>query len=764
MSGLSRDILKWIQSLDLSYSVKNVKRDFSNGFLVAEIFSRYFPHDVQMHSYDNGMSLQKKLANWELLQKFFMKKGVPISREMIDQVIHCKDNASIPLLETIYTCLTSKKVQNVQAKNEDELIPPFARATASSAIKESIKDTELVTTLQDENTSKNRTAELLSDYNKSLRSERILEPGRFTTTSPKKSQRVPPRPMPSEVPQGQIEFKEVQVRTIDRNVTQLRASRDVGGTMNQSSMGDSRVSEEAETKALMVKPITKQLNEIVKKCMGDGNFKGAEGGKDAIVVFLDMLVSSKDPNLESAASFAFETMVNECDELVNAFLASPKEFWRMFALFNNTFFSPESSLAFSHGLQLFCEIGQRMTLQDPFLACGLFGDYGIPKIVPLLKTKPAKRRSLLSMMYCFCETSMHLRMIKALQDGLEDMTCFLQCVVILMHLETSFTEDLLDLYIYYAMTGLGQQSASLRAAALSMVVIVVEQQYPLVIPMLDKLELLRDDGWWEVSAQLLRVCAAILSVMRSGETEESVAVCGRVYTLTEAILTSCRSPLVKKIAVSSLAPVLEDHPSLKDMYRDVLLSLNERDFSAVMSAPKDQQQYMLGSSLQYMQAASPLTLLPPLMVAQTLAIKIKESELENLEPEHVYTLLSVLEAPFQEEEIDVWSKILEDLELHVYVALADEELCADIVSVIHKWVSSLGSKASKTFTTLGKSLKLIFTPEGDSSSPAACQDAAMNLLGLLRQEESVKQDVEAVLKSIKADFQGTNLESYLNQM
>ena len=65
-------------------------RDFSNGFLVAEIFSRYFQYDIQLHSFDNGSSLKKKLDNWHLLEKFFRKRNVSIERELIDGCIHNK--------------------------------------------------------------------------------------------------------------------------------------------------------------------------------------------------------------------------------------------------------------------------------------------------------------------------------------------------------------------------------------------------------------------------------------------------------------------------------------------------------------------------------------------------------------------------------------------------------------------------------------------------------------------------------------------------
>lgn len=62
---IPRQMIKWLDSLDLAYSIRNVRRDLANGFIVAEILSRYYPKEVTIYSFDNGLKKDKRKDNWE---------------------------------------------------------------------------------------------------------------------------------------------------------------------------------------------------------------------------------------------------------------------------------------------------------------------------------------------------------------------------------------------------------------------------------------------------------------------------------------------------------------------------------------------------------------------------------------------------------------------------------------------------------------------------------------------------------------------------
>ncbi|KAJ1549432.1 spermatogenesis-associated protein 4 [Cladochytrium tenue] len=101
--AFSREVLRWVQGLNLSFSIKNAKRDFSNGFLIAEILSRYYPSEVAMHAFDTGTGPAARANNWEMLDRAFVKLGIPIHKDMATAVAAGRPESVALMLSVIHT-------------------------------------------------------------------------------------------------------------------------------------------------------------------------------------------------------------------------------------------------------------------------------------------------------------------------------------------------------------------------------------------------------------------------------------------------------------------------------------------------------------------------------------------------------------------------------------------------------------------------------------------------------------------------------------
>ncbi|XP_040587730.1 spermatogenesis-associated protein 4 [Mesocricetus auratus] len=149
-SRLSRSVLRWLQGLDLSFFPRNVTRDFSNGYLVAEIFCIYYPWDLRLSSFENGTSLKVKLDNWAQIEKFLARKKFKLPKELIHGTIHCKPGVPEILIQEIYTLLTHREVKSIQDDyanftdySYQMRLPLVPRSTIAKLIKDNIRLSEI---------------------------------------------------------------------------------------------------------------------------------------------------------------------------------------------------------------------------------------------------------------------------------------------------------------------------------------------------------------------------------------------------------------------------------------------------------------------------------------------------------------------------------------------------------------------------------------------------------------------------------------------
>ena len=223
-SGLPREVLRWMHALDLSSPIKNPRRDFSNGYLIAEIFSWYYPNEIVLHSYNNGTSLHSKLGNWSQLERFFLKKKLAVPKDLIEGTVHSKPGASNALAICVYSLLTNRRLKylppaslssDLTDRKYQNLLPAYARNTASQAVKTNLTSTEL-STAPDHLHIQNRAETILASHAETRRQQRHEDPVRYGVSisagSAVKSRAPPSLSSAADKKQKTVEQSEVVVR------------------------------------------------------------------------------------------------------------------------------------------------------------------------------------------------------------------------------------------------------------------------------------------------------------------------------------------------------------------------------------------------------------------------------------------------------------------------------------------------------------------------------------------------------------------------
>ncbi len=672
--------------MDLAQSVKNARRDFSNGFLVAEIFSRYYDRDIKMHSFEDGIGTAVKRDNWNQLLKFFAKKGIspggiPVTQLEVEEIMACKPEAVLHFVNRIYEFLSGRKLPAVMPPPPlSDYIPGFAKTTAARVAGEVARDPLITAELV---TDSSERAEITRRAIDEHEAERSATRGGTASSVTVKSVKVLKHDDESEAARIRA-AKEVTSRggggaysgsalqaslggspgaaafPLPGGASPLglggggfrpAAGLESGGSIGSSdvfippssrppvskygsapstsnggmSMSADLINAAVMSGALGPGKVLEALNVAVLDALqAHGEIRRLESvaGKPPAFAFSQLVLA--DINIPHDLSIdVFRSVAHCAPALAIGCLGSPKGFAHITSFFLPLLSGlPEDSPVLASATDAFVAVGEYMcnpvrgahhgssahgigtgnSNDNEVVATSLFRDFALQQLISILRSKPRRRLSILKVAYAFTGTTQHgsrtvhgrLAIIKALQETLNDRNVFVHCLSILSSLESGVDERLADLYIYYAIIGMGSPSPLLRASGVSILASIVDAAPSAIVGLLPRLQTMVEDRWWQVQVSLIEVGLGILRNLSHvhQHDEESKADNNNASAEIEAIRGA--TDLVVMVVNSNPGPaVLRVFVSKSVFLLNTFTSLVEPFFEAVVAIPPDAREHLL---------------------------------------------------------------------------------------------------------------------------------------------------------------------------
>jgi hypothetical protein len=607
--------------------------------------SRYYAKEIQMHSYDNGIGAKTKKDNWAQLLKVFRKTGLNdlTNENEVHLISTAEDGAAVVFISKLYEVLTQRVVQTQVKKPSMGREPGYLKEISLNKVRKALHRNDLGED-SDINTISRVAFGAVDSHERALQEDRLHDPDRYSTATHilnpgvRTSQVMQSKPtVDHDVTQPQVKVKEIQVKQLDRNVTHLRAMKQ----MQQNNSYAGRGSDEPRAvspsgneygggrESPMSVQISQQSFEMPSPTSKSGRGMNPDNSLSMINTCLARIMQPDcfpnwsarlDPynNFLAAVNYIkagrhIEDLLREClaeignsaQMLAEAAVVAPKQYWMVSDIFcavlvNAPFVSP----TFAAAISSFESIGKWIAVKDPVTSLTLFYDFTFFKLTETVLKNMQKRNGIMKLLHAFApqDSQSHVQIIKRLQACIGDQATFIHCLSILAINETETDDELLDLYFYYASIAMGMSSPKLRAGAVALLSAFVGRADSLIIPLLGQIRTLsQTETWWEIHAHILSLCGSLLASVYSSGTGQGpthlsggindnwsqqcdVGIVDEVRDIVNIVLRRAQnSKVLMRWAASALAGGTFLGDGFNDSYITILESLSDKDRAVILN-------------------------------------------------------------------------------------------------------------------------------------------------------------------------------------
>jgi hypothetical protein len=200
---------------------------------------------------------------------------------------------------------------------------------------------------------------------------------------------------------------------------------------------------------------------------------------------------------------------------------------------------------------------------------------------------------------------MRIKVVKSLKQYLLEDECVYACHASLISCEETFNEQWFDVFLYYALVGLGNPKTAIRVFSLNVLCTIAEKNAESILELTERVHAICRDSHWEIKAQALEYAIIILqkfnhmshvlgakgdeiktaATVKAEGNAKPATITGEKNTMkgnlqmAVDIINTCfnvDSPKsVQKIGLFKLQSLLPDYKMLYPLYVDVLSTTDD---------------------------------------------------------------------------------------------------------------------------------------------------------------------------------------------